>query len=111
MRIRLYISLRGLRRIRRFTQFLGTSSPYARYAACPECGTERVKRLIRRDRIDRMSDVPWSTIQRHLGGKLFHCVLCRLQFYDCRKQAPSPLAFLPGPVTTPAAKAKAQTQS
>jgi hypothetical protein len=47
-------------------------------------------------------------IQRYLGGKLYHCVLCRLQFYDCRKQAPAPRAIVPPTVTPMATKPSAQ---
>jgi hypothetical protein len=47
-------------------------------------------------------------IQRQLGGKLYHCVLCRLQFYDCRKQALVPLAILPSAANPVAATTSAQ---
>jgi hypothetical protein len=111
VRVRLHVRLMGLPHIQGVAHFLGTSSPDAPHAACPECGTMRVKRLARRDRIDRMADVPWSTIQHHLGGKLFRCALCRLQFYDCRTQAPDPVDFLPGPTTAlTVVKPYAQTQ-
>ncbi len=28
---------------------------------------------------------PMSLVQKLLGGSLYHCVYCRLQFYDLRK--------------------------
>ena len=108
MRVHFHIRLSGLPYIYRLAYWLGTSSPDAPHVACPECGNTRVRRLPRRDRIDRLSDVPWSVIQRHLGGKLYHCALCRLQFYDCRKQALDPIPILPPTVTPLAAKAGAQ---
>jgi hypothetical protein len=39
---------------------------------------------MRRDHIDDMSYRPSSIIQRLLGGQLYHCIGCRLQFYDLR---------------------------
>ena len=103
MRVRFYVRLAGLPHIHKLADLLGTSSPDVPHVACPECGTTRIRRLARRDRIERLSDVPWSAIQRHLGGKLYHCALCRLQFYDCRKQALVAVATLPAaavPLTT-----------
>jgi hypothetical protein len=108
VRVRLHLRLHGSPNIHRLAHLLGTSSPNAPHVACPECGNARVARLARRDRIERMSDAPWSTIQRHLGGKLYHCALCRLQFYDCRKQSLDPIAVLPPAVTALTAKASAQ---
>jgi hypothetical protein len=108
VRVRLHVRLAGLPYIHMLAYALGTSSPDVPHVACPECGNKRVRRLARRDRIDRMSDVAWSTIQRHLGGKLYHCALCRLQFYDCRKQALDPIAIMPPTATRLAVKASAQ---
>jgi hypothetical protein len=110
VRIRLHLRLAGAPHIHRLAYLLGTSSSDAPHVACPECGTTRVRRLARRDRIERLADVPWSTIQRHLGGKLYHCALCRLQFYDCRKQAADRTPILPPAVTPLTAKASAGAQ-
>ncbi len=65
---------------------LGSAALESPTPACPECGTTRLKKLSKPDRIDRVSTVPWSKIQRFLGGRLYHCLFCRLQFYDCRRQ-------------------------
>jgi hypothetical protein len=40
--------------------------------------------LKRRDGIDRMYRGGLSLLHRLLGGKLYHCWFCRLQFYDLR---------------------------
>ena len=85
MRVVLRLSMRAAPRVQAFARFLGTVAPESSWVTCPECGTPRVKRLARRDRIDRLSDSTWSALQQRLGGKLYHCALCRLQFYDCRR--------------------------
>jgi hypothetical protein len=54
---------------------------------CPLCGTERVERRRKRDHVDRASMRPASIIQYLLGGHLYHCLNCRLQFYDLRPLA------------------------
>ena len=56
---------------------------------CPRCGTYRVVQLKKRDRIDPMDPGLLSLWQRLvIGGNLFHCNLCRIQFYDRRPLAP-----------------------
>jgi DNA-directed RNA polymerase subunit RPC12/RpoP len=77
---------------------LGSTALASPYVACPECGAKRVKKLHKRDWIDRVSTMPWSKLQRWLGGALYDCPLCRLQFYDCRAQlleAKAPVAASP----------------
>jgi hypothetical protein len=71
---------------------LGAVRPEASYATCPSCGRDRVDRLKRKDEIEPVSKLPWSALQGFLGGKLYRCPACRLQFYDCRKQRPPRLA-------------------
>ena len=56
----------------------------ARYAACPKCGWHDLVVRRTRDRIDKMSLNPLRALQRLLGGRLYHCAHCRLQFYDLR---------------------------
>ncbi len=56
----------------------------APWCRCPQCGTERVKISGRRDHIDDLSHRPLSILQFLLGGQLYHCLGCRLQFYDLR---------------------------
>jgi hypothetical protein len=57
------------------------SGPVAR---CPYCESARLKKLIQPDRIDRFAPTFWSRVERLRGGGLYHCALCRIQFYDTR---------------------------
>ncbi|HUI80997.1 MAG TPA: hypothetical protein VLY24_23900 [Bryobacteraceae bacterium] len=60
---------------------------------CPRCGTYRLGRLKERDRIDRMQTGLFNLVERLAGGRLVHCRICRLQFYDRRplaSEAPVP---------------------
>ena len=66
---------------RRYTYYKG---PEAR---CPLCGTYRLRMLAERDHIDRMYNGPLSLLERVMGGRLFHCRYCRIQFYDRRRLA------------------------
>jgi hypothetical protein len=66
---------------RRYTFYLGEE------ARCPLCGTLRLRMLMERDHIDRMLKNPINALQRWMGGKLFHCRYCRVQFYDRRRLA------------------------
>jgi hypothetical protein len=50
-----------------------------------------LRRLAERDHIDHMYRHPLSLLQRLLGGKLYHCRYCRIQFYDWRRPAPAPV--------------------
>jgi hypothetical protein len=63
---------------------LGARAPGDSYATCPNCGAASVNRLKKRDHIDAMSRTPWSAIQKLRGGSLYHCPICRIQFFDCR---------------------------
>jgi len=51
---------------------------------CPRCGTSRLTQLRQRDKIDKMEGGLWNMAARLLGGKLYHCCFCRIQFYDRR---------------------------
>jgi hypothetical protein len=66
---------------------LGHAAPERRCASCPDCGRARLKRYQNSDRIERRSQTLWSTLSQLLGGKLYHCPLCRVQFYDLRMPA------------------------
>ena len=55
------------------------------YPRCPHCGTYRLRRLARRDKIDAMEKGFVNLMQRLWGGNLYHCRFCRVQFYDVRK--------------------------
>lgn len=56
---------------------------------CPDCGTSRLVARKKRDHIDRMSRAPSSVIAKWRGGKLYHCIFCRLQFYSTKPLASS----------------------
>jgi hypothetical protein len=86
MKVRLRLTLRARPLLPILGVLLGSAALASPYATCPECGARRIKRLHKRDWIDRFSTMPWSKLQRWLGGALYSCPLCRLQFYDCRKQ-------------------------
>ncbi len=55
-----------------------------KYASCPRCGNPVPDRRSRRDRVDSMLHTPLRMLHWMMGGKLYHCVFCRLQFYDVR---------------------------
>jgi hypothetical protein len=57
-----------------------------RSAKCPRCGAEEITRRSKPDKIDKMSRTPASLFQSLLGGNLYHCFFCRLQFYDLRRR-------------------------
>jgi DNA-directed RNA polymerase subunit RPC12/RpoP len=58
---------------------------FGKAARCPKCGTYRIVRLREPDRIDPMYTGLWNTLERMVGGKLFHCRYCRIQFWDRRR--------------------------
>jgi hypothetical protein len=58
------------------------------FCRCPRCGTFRLSRLRKRDKIDPMHAGFLHLLERMAGGHLYHCRYCRLQFYDRRKLAP-----------------------
>jgi len=56
---------------------------------CPECGTARLSKRSKYDRIDRKSN---SLLRRFLGlfgAPIYHCTFCRLQFRDIRGLDPN----------------------
>jgi hypothetical protein len=87
MRVHLHFSLKTWPWLPTLGIMLGAAAPKSSYVTCPECGTMRVKKLLKPDPVDRISAAPWSRIQGYLGGRRYHCLFCRLQFFDCRKQA------------------------
>jgi len=66
---------------RHYTYHLG---PHCR---CPLCGTLRVTRLKVPDKIDRVHTGFLNYLEWLLGGRLYHCRYCRVQFYDRRMLA------------------------
>jgi len=51
---------------------------------CPRCHTLKVTRRIAPDKIDPVIKSFSSVVQGLLGGRLYHCNYCRIQFYDLR---------------------------
>src|SRR5260370_33022493 len=53
---------------------------------CPYCRTTRLKVLPKLDRIESLyGNVLMNRIRARRGDTIYHCVFCRLQFYDPRK--------------------------
>jgi hypothetical protein len=63
---------------RRYIYRLG---PHCR---CPKCGTYRVSKLKKPDRIDPNHAGILNFFGLLAGGSLHHCCYCRIQFYDRR---------------------------
>ncbi len=57
---------------------------------CVRCGTYRITKLKERDKIDKMETGFLNLLERWMGGKLYHCRFCRVQFFDRRKFTPPP---------------------
>ena len=51
---------------------------------CPRCGSTGVRKRAKLDHIDPLTTQFLYRIQRWLGGQLYFCSPCRLQFYDLR---------------------------
>jgi hypothetical protein len=51
---------------------------------CPHCWNVNLDKLKSVDFIETMYKNPLSYFQKWLGGNLYHCSFCRLQFYDLR---------------------------
>jgi cytoskeletal protein CcmA (bactofilin family) len=58
---------------------------------CPHCKTTRLKVLKKLDRIETLyGNALMNRMRARRGDTLYHCVFCRLQFYDPRKpEAPA----------------------
>jgi len=56
---------------------------------CPQCGTQRLTKLQTPDRIDPKHTGFLNLLERLMGGKLYHCRFCRIQFYDRRGASPA----------------------
>jgi hypothetical protein len=91
---------------------------------CPRCGTYRISKLKERDKIDKMETGFLNLYERWMGGKLYHCRFCRIQFYDRRRYIPPPppsaqpqpapapaQAMTEQPLPTPAGKQPSTTHS
>jgi hypothetical protein len=62
---------------------------FSRHTRCIQCGSLRVRRLPRRDHIDRMSSHPMSVLAGLARAPIYHCGPCRLQYHDWRTANPS----------------------
>ena len=58
---------------------------FSRHSHCVSCGTERVKRIAKRDRVDSMSRNIVSILFGLTGAPLNKCPACRLQYRDWRR--------------------------
>lgn len=65
---------------------------------CPLCGTERLHLRAKLDPIDRLYQTPSRKLQQFFGAQLYHCWVCRIQFYDL------------GAIAAPAGEMEAETQ-
>lgn len=62
---------------------------FQKFTQCPECGTSRLSKRSRYDKIDRKSD---SFLRRFIGifgAPIYHCTFCRVQFRDFRGLNPN----------------------
>src|SRR4051794_13596293 len=58
---------------------------------CPRCGTRRLHVLKRLDTIDAVyGNRLANEIRARRGDTIYHCIYCRLQFYDPRKPESKP---------------------
>ena len=57
------------------------------HCRCPLCGTFRVTRLKVPDKIDRVHTGLLNYVEWMVGGRLYHCRYCRVQFNDRRMLA------------------------
>jgi hypothetical protein len=56
---------------------------------CPQCRTKRLRILKKPDRIEAMyGSRLLNRLRERRGDTLYHCIFCRLQFYDPRKPTP-----------------------
>jgi len=57
---------------------------FGKHAQCPRCGDLEPIRRSNLDTVDSMSYLPFGLFHRLFCGKLYHCLFCRMQFYDSR---------------------------
>jgi hypothetical protein len=63
---------------------------YSAVARCPKCSGTQLRRRSKRDGIDPLLRNPFRMAQMLLGGTLYHCEYCRIQFYDLRSRLRDP---------------------
>ena len=64
---------------------------FSRFTHCIRCGSSRIEKLSKRDRIDSVSKHPASRLFHITGAPIKKCPACRLQFYDWRPPVPDRL--------------------
>jgi hypothetical protein len=65
----------------------GTETPGEK-VRCPLCQTTYLKVLAKIDRIERVyGNALLNRMRARRGDTIYHCIYCRLQFYDARKPA------------------------
>jgi hypothetical protein len=58
---------------------------------CPRCKTTRLKVLKKIDRIEKLyGNSLMNRFRARRGDTIYHCVICRMQFYDARKPGTAP---------------------
>jgi len=94
----------------------------ARRTRCPSCGSERLQLRTERDHIDRLYQTPTDMVRRLFVAdmQLYHCRVCRLQFYDVGQpaqpaapetaEAPREATAVAGPAPPPTAVPAARTR-
>jgi hypothetical protein len=83
-----YVAVYRCRNCERFVRIRKWTLPrLSLRRCCPKCGSAKLHRLRKRDRIETFSRNPFSLLQMLLGAPLWWCPLCRLQFYDFRSAA------------------------
>ena len=74
----------------RYHVTLASRLQLARWAKCPNCRYQGVKAKKRIDKIDRIRGGFFNFFHKIMGGQLYHCWFCRLQFYDLRSHHDDP---------------------
>ena len=70
---------------------------------CPYCKTTRLKILKKLDRIEKLyGNSLMNRMRARRGDTIYHCVYCRLQFYDSRKPGRAPTAEIKRQTDAPA---------
>ena len=66
------------------TRLLEPRPVFSLVARCPKCSGTQLRIRRQRDGVDRILKNPFRLLQMILGGNLYHCEFCRIQFYDVR---------------------------
>src|SRR5438105_10372809 len=78
---------------------------------CPHCQTTRLKVLKKLDRIEKLyGNALMNRMRARRGDTIYHCVYCRLQFYDPRKPGRMPAQDIKRQADTPAPPEKSEPE-